>query len=143
MKPLEPVIRGHRPCGGSLAATAEAVLSSSDLVAIPKLHVYVQHGVHKMITALCNSAGRPSSQKVTIHCCDALNPETFLPHEGDMVPPDCLTLLKIAHKPRPDLSVTPGSNSNMVPFVGGSPGCPNRCRAYFTFTCVHVHSSTG
>lgn len=130
-KRLDTVTRGMPQCLRSVAATVEAVLACSDLVAFHQLTVYVPHAVHALLlqskTAHLTAARSLHWQNVlltmsnvTLKRCTMLNPSTLLPTEEDGEPHDCTQVVEIMTKPRLDLQDTPLSNPELIYYVDGS-----------------------
>uniref|UniRef100_A0A7N8WJ00 ribonuclease H n=1 Tax=Mastacembelus armatus TaxID=205130 RepID=A0A7N8WJ00_9TELE len=123
--------RGMVPCLRAVAATTEAVLATTDIVAMSPLTVHVPHAVHSLILQAKTAHLTPARQMhwqnilltmshVTLKRCTVLNPSTLLPTAEDGEPHSCLELVEATANPRDDLFDTPLVNAEAVFFVDGS-----------------------
>lgn len=53
-------------------------------------------------------------QHITLTRCTTLNPATMLPSADEGEPRDCVTVIEISTKPRPDISDSPIDNADWV-----------------------------
>ncbi|XP_072557235.1 uncharacterized protein [Paramormyrops kingsleyae] len=129
-KRLDSVARALPPCLRAVAATAEAVMASADLVQLHPLTLRVPHAVHAILTQARTSHLTPARSvhyqnvlltlaNVTVERCSALNPATLLPTGVDGEPHDCLQVIDCVCRPRPDLTDIPLEGGNIL-FVDGS-----------------------
>ncbi|KAL2076467.1 hypothetical protein ACEWY4_027931 [Coilia grayii] len=121
---LDTVASGLLPCLRAVAACA-------DIVQMFPLTVYIPHEVHALLlqakTTHLTSARLLNYQHIllaqehiTLTRCNTLNPATMLPSAVDGKPHDCLTVIEMSTKPRPDILDTPITNADCVFYVDGS-----------------------
>ncbi|XP_048843244.1 protein NYNRIN-like [Brienomyrus brachyistius] len=129
-KRLDSVARALPLCLRAVAAAAEAVMASADLVQLHPLKLRVPHAVHAILTQVRTSHLTPARSvhyqnvlltlaNVTVERCSALNPATLLPTEADGEPHDCLQVIDCVCRPRPDLTDIPLEGGDIL-FVDGS-----------------------
>lgn len=129
---LDPVERGLPPClkAVAVAAAALAINKSADIVLGSPLTVMIPHDALTLITreAHRHVTGTREAKYVltltaphiTLKRCSVLNPATLLSTKDDGDPHNCIDIISCSSKPRPDLSETPISNSELVFYTDGS-----------------------
>ncbi|XP_072554178.1 protein NYNRIN-like [Paramormyrops kingsleyae] len=128
-KRLDTVASSLPACLRAVAATAEAVLMSADLVQMHPLVVHTSHAVHALITQAKTSHLTTARlihyqnilltlSNVTLQRCSTINPATLLPTEMEGSPHDCVEVAQSLAKPRSDLGEDPLPNSGFI-FVDG------------------------
>ena len=135
-KRLDGVARGMVPCLRAVEAATVAVLVSADIVAMHPLTVHVPHAVHALISQARTAHLTPARllhyqnvlltmAHVTLKRCTVLNPANLLPTADDGEPHECMQLVDVMSKPRPDLIDTAYPNSDLILYVDGS---AQRCK---------------
>ena len=135
-KRMDSVARGLVTCLRAVEATTLAVLACADIVAMHPLTVHVPHAVHALISQARTAHLTPARllhyqnvlltmAHVTLKRCTVLNPATLLPTEEDGDPHECVQLVDIMSKPRPDLTDVALTNPDFIFYVDGS---AQRCK---------------
>ncbi|XP_072557746.1 uncharacterized protein [Paramormyrops kingsleyae] len=130
-KHMDSVARALPPCLRAVAAAAEAMMASADLVQLHPLTLRVPHAVHTILTQARTSHLAPARSvhyqnvlltlaNVTVERCSALNPATLLPTGVDGEPHDCLQVIECVCRPRPDPTDIPLEGGNILLFDGSS-----------------------
>lgn len=128
---LDPVAQALPACLKSVAATAQAIRQSDSIVLGHHLIVQVPHAVelllnrtqtqHLTIARLTGYEMTLFQPHIEIRRCNILNPATLLPLTSPTEEiHDCIDIIDLVTKPRPDLQDTPLAKAEMTLFVDGS-----------------------